>query len=134
MTQLESHKAEIEAAGLQVVAVGIGEPKHARRYCGKLAPSATCFTNKHTEMHKLYGLRQGTWGHFLNGSILKAAAQAWRAGFRQGQSTGDVTMLPGTFVLDKDGVIQYAYYSAHAGDHPDIAEITAVGHKLTALL
>ena len=32
LAQLGRHQAEIEAAGLRVVAVGIGEPKHAQRY------------------------------------------------------------------------------------------------------
>ena len=38
MAELEQHRAELEAAGLQLVALALGEPKHAERYCGKLAP------------------------------------------------------------------------------------------------
>jgi hypothetical protein len=39
-------------------------------------------------------------------------------------------MLPGTFIVDKHGIIQYTYYSKHAGDHPDIADLIAVANPL----
>ena len=44
-------------------------------------------------------------------------------GFLQGAATGDAAMLSGTFVVTSDGVIQYAYYGEHAGDHPDLGEL-----------
>lgn len=115
---------------MQVLAMGIGEPKHAERYCGRLAPGIACFTNKHTDMYDRYGLQQSSLGQFLNGGIFRATVRVLKAGHRQGKATGDVKMLPGTFVVDKSGVIQFAYYSKHAGDHPEIAEITAVAQKL----
>ncbi|MAT98307.1 MAG: hypothetical protein CL608_14275 [Anaerolineaceae bacterium] len=127
---MELHREEIEAAGLQVLAIGIGEPKHAERYCGKLAPGIDCFTNKHTDMYHRYGLQQSSWQQFLSAGIFRAAVRVLRAGFRQGKATGDVKMLPGTFVVDKNGVIQFVHYSDHAGDQPEIAKITAVAQNL----
>ncbi|MBC8099916.1 MAG: hypothetical protein H7Y11_10775, partial [Armatimonadetes bacterium] len=41
----------IQDAGLQVVAVGIGEPKHATRYCGTLAPGIDCLTRTDTDLY-----------------------------------------------------------------------------------
>jgi peroxiredoxin len=37
-------------------------------------------------------------------------------------------MLPGTFIVDQQGIIQYAYYSEHAGDHPEVGELLAVSY------
>lgn len=110
--------------------MGIGEPKHAKRYCGKLAPDIDCFTNKHTKMYRLYGLENSGYGQLVNGSYLKAVARATLRGHRQGRATGNVAMLPGTFVVDVHGVIQFAHYSKHVGDHPKMADITAVGRRL----
>lgn len=31
--------------------------------------------------------------------------------------------LTATFIVDRDGIIRYAHYGKHAGDHPDIADL-----------
>ena len=122
---MELHREKIAAAGLKIVAVGIGETKHARRYCGKLAPSIDCFTNEDTAVYGTYGLKQASMGQLLNPGMLKAAMRARSRGHSQGKATGDVKMLPGTFIVDADGIIQYTYYSDHAGDDPDLEELAA---------
>ena len=123
MAQLESQKEDIAAAGMQIVAIGLGQPKHAERYCGQLAPSVTCLTNEEPDLNREYGLTRGSLLQLVGPAGLANGARAWGKGFRQGKSTGDEQMLPGTFVIDKVGMVRYAYYSANAGDHP---EITAV--------
>ena len=123
LAQLESHRAEIEEAGLKIVAIGIGQPKHARRYCGKLAPSLDCYTNEETDVYRAYGLKRGGLGQLMSPSVMRAGMRATSSGFQQGKSTGDVKMLPGTFIIDTDGAVQYAYYSRHAGDHPSISKL-----------
>ena len=62
--------------------------------------------------------------------MMKASVRAFTAGHRQGQATGDVKMLPGTFLVDRAGIVQYVYYSQHAGDHPDIKELVQAGQSL----
>lgn len=123
MAQLESQHEEIEAAGLRVVAIGLGKPEHAARFCGKLAPSLTCLTNEEPDLNHTYGLTQGGLLQLLSPSALRNGARAASKGFSQGQSTGDTRMLPGTFVVDTSGIIRYAYYSENAGDHPNITEL-----------
>jgi peroxiredoxin len=114
----------IAAAGLKVVAIGLGEPKHARRYCGKLAPSINCYANEKPDLNFVYGLQRASLRELaLSPSALKAGRRAYTAGFRQGQSTGDTMMKPGTFIVDTEGIIRYTYYSKNAGDHPLIADI-----------
>ncbi|MCB9434737.1 MAG: hypothetical protein H6668_22470 [Ardenticatenaceae bacterium] len=120
---MESQKEDIAAAGMQIVAIGLGQPKHAERYCGQLAPSVTCLTNEEPDLNREYGLTRGSLLQLVGPAGLANGARAWGKGFRQGKSTGDEQMLPGTFVIDKVGMVRYAYYSANAGDHP---EITAV--------
>ncbi len=123
LAQLEQHKDEIRAAGLKIVAVGIGEPEHAADFCGKLAPGATCLVNKTTAVHFTYGLKRGGLGQLLNPKLYAASARATRAGFKQGKATGDIAMLGGIFVVDQQGLIRYAYASGYAGDYPEIADI-----------
>lgn len=108
---------------MQIVAIGLGQTKHAERYCGKLAPSLTCLSNEEPDLNRAYGLTRASLLQLLGPAGLANGARAMAKGFRQGKSTGDELMLPGTFVIDKGGVVQYAYYSANAGDHPDITAV-----------
>lgn len=117
---MERHQDNFAEAGLQVVAIALGEPKHARRFCGRLAPSVTCYCNQQADVYRAYGLERGGLRQALNPGLLLASARAAAGGHVQGEATGDVRMLPGTFVVDKAGVIRYVYYSQHAGDHADI--------------
>jgi peroxiredoxin len=109
----------------QVVTVGMAEPKHAERYCGKLAPSVTCLADESHQAYAVYGLGKASTASLLSPGMLRAAVGAYRGGHRQGSDTagGDVMMLPGTFVVDRAGIVRYAYYSVHAGDHPEVAEL-----------
>ncbi len=126
LAQLERHKHEIESAGLRSVAVGLGQPKHALRYCPSLAPSATCVVGHGTEAHIAYGLKRGGLLQLAGPQVIASGVRATSKGIVQGATTGDPTMLSGTFVVDQDGVIQYAFYSANAGDHPDLGEVLTV--------
>jgi hypothetical protein len=38
-------------------------------------------------------------------------------------ATGDQQRLPGTFIIDAQGTVRYAYYGKHAGDQPDLEEL-----------
>lgn len=117
---MEQRKDEIETAGLRVVAVALGEPKHARRYCPQLAPSVTCLCNSGTEAHQSYGLKRGNLLQLAGPQVMASAFRAVQDGYSQGETTGDVTMLSATFVVDQQGLIQYAYYNKFAGDHPNL--------------
>lgn len=125
LAELEKHRDQLTAAGFQLLALGLGEPKHAARYCGKLAPHLTCFADTVNDGYYAWGLRQGTMSEFAAQSfnVLKASAKAMLDGQMQGAATGDAQMLPGTFIIDRDGIVRYAYYSKYAGDDPTIESL-----------
>ena len=126
LAQLELYKEEIKEAGLKVVAVALGKPQHAQRFCDKGAPSVTCYCDHKAKVYARYGLQQASAFQLLNPFVYTATARAAAKGHYQGTPTGDIKMLPGTFIVDTDGIIQYVYYSSHIGDHPDIDELIAV--------
>lgn len=125
---LEENREQLNRAGLQLLAIGLGQPKHAERYCGKLAPHVTCFSDTVNDGYYAWGLRQGTMAELAaqGMNVLKASAKVLLAGHMQGAATGDINMLPGTFIIDRDGVVQYAYYSKYAGDDPSIETLLQV--------
>lgn len=120
---MELHKDEIEAAGLRVVAVGLGQPKHARHFGDKLAPSVECVTNEEPVLHSTFGIERGNMLRLIAPDAIKAGARAASRGHTQGQSTGDAQRLPGTFIVDAAGIIRYAHYGKHAGDNPDLLSL-----------
>jgi peroxiredoxin len=108
----------------------MGQPKHAKRYCGNLAPSMTCLTDETTLPYEIYGLQQGKLAELISPSVVAASVRALARGSSQGKTIGDAKMLPGTFIVDQQGIIQYAYYSQHAGDHPRIDDLIEAANAL----
>ena len=113
----------MEAAGLRVVAVGLGQPKHARQFGDRLAPSVDCETREEPELHAGYGIGRANMLRLLAPDAIKAGIDAAGRGHTQGQTTGDAQRLPATFIIDADGIVRYAYYGKFAGDNPDLAEV-----------
>ena len=113
----------MEAAGLRVVAVGLGQPKHARQFGDRLAPSVDCVTREEPELHAGYGIGRANMLRLLAPDAIKAGIDAAGRGHTQGQTTGDAQRLPATFIIDADGIVRYAYYGKFAGDNPDLAEV-----------
>jgi len=108
-----------------VIAVGQGKTKHARNIGGRLAPSVNCLVREDDSLHRTYGLEELTVieGLLQSPGLMTAGMRAVSRGHVQGQTTGNIRMLPGTFVVNQEGVIQVAHYNKHAGDHPDISGI-----------
>jgi hypothetical protein len=105
---------------LRVTAVGLGQPKHAVNICGRIAPSLECLVDSEETAYALYGLGKGSFLQLFGPAVFAAGARAAAQGHKQGQTTGSGSMLPGTFIVNQAGIIRYAYYSEHAGDHPPI--------------
>ncbi len=122
---MELHREEIEAAGLRIVALGLGEPKHARRFGDTLAPNVDCLTNEEPTLYEAFGIGQGNMVRMLAPDALLAGARAAARGHSQGKATGDQQRLPGTFIVDAAGIVRYAYYGKFAGDQPDLTELAA---------
>jgi len=120
---LELHREEIEAAGLRIVALGLGEPKHARQFGDKLAPNVDCLTNEEPTLHAAFGIERGNLVRMLAPDAIRAGARAAARGHSQGQATGDSQRLPGTFIIDRGGVVRYVYYGKFAGDQPELTEL-----------
>jgi AhpC/TSA antioxidant enzyme len=130
LSQLGARQEEISAAGLQVAAIGLGEPKHAQRYCPKLAPSVLCLSTISTDPYQVWGIDKAPVTELLNPEVLLKGTQVAAQGFVPNVPTGDVSQRPATFILDKQGLVQFTYYSRHAADEPDINELLTIAARL----
>jgi peroxiredoxin len=120
-------------SGARVVVVTMANPEQADSFCRQRAPGLLCVAEPTADLHRRYGLRQGTVLELAGPASLLAGARATLAGHAQGlgRPIGDPTMLPGTFVIDQRGHVAYAHYAAHAGDQtPTEAIVAAVRDSL----
>jgi hypothetical protein len=116
--------------GVNVVAVGLGEPKHAALFGPRLAPSVTCLTRPTPEAHFAYGIGRTGAESLLQPGMLSAALKAAAGGQRQGKATGDTRVLSATFVIDRAGVIRFAHYARFPGDDPHIEDLLRAAEAL----
>lgn len=108
----------------------MGEIKHAQRYCGQLAPSISCLVHEDAAPYYAYGLQQGGGKELLSLEVIKAGFRAAQAGFLPEKTIGDGRMMPGTFIVDTKGILQFTHYSSHAGEHPEWEPILEVARKI----
>ena len=121
---------EFENAGLHVVAVGLGERKHAALFGPRLAPSVTCLSRPTAEAHAAFGIGRAGAASVVQPGIFSAALRATLNGHVQGQATGDTRVLSGTFVIDHAGVIRFVHYARFPGDDPRIEGILRAAEAL----
>ena len=78
------------------------------------------------QLYRGFGLGKGKLGQLLGPSVWARGMQAFLRGHFVGRPQGDVTLMPGFFLVE-DRSICWEHRSRHAGDHPDLgalAEIT----------
>lgn len=121
---------EFENAGVHVVAVGLGEPKHAAYFGPRLAPSVACLSWTTPEAHAAFGIGRVGADNMAQPGMIGAALRATVNGHVQGKATGDTRVLSGTFVIDHAGVIRFAHYARFPGDDPRIEDILRAAEAL----
>jgi hypothetical protein len=112
-----------------MVAVGIGEPKHAAYFGPRLAPNVMCLSLATPRAHEAYGIGRIAIDALLQPGLVAAAIRATAHGRVQGKATGDARVLSGTFLVDTTGTIRFAHYSRYPGDDPAIDEILEIARS-----
>lgn len=104
--------------------IGLGSPEQASAFCeGRGVPFA-CVTSPDRSAHRAYGLRRGSidqvagprvWLPWLRNQISE------RHQGRFGQ--GDVAQLPGTFLVDRSGMVRFAHRGKRSNDVPSNEDV-----------
>jgi hypothetical protein len=129
LAQLERHKEKLTSTGLKIVSVGIGEPQHAS-VCVRMVPNTVCLANETMSAYKDYGFTEMTMGDWFTPNLIKNGVRAVARVSVPGKATGNQQMVGGNFVIDRQGVVRYAYYSRIAGDHPSMKDILKTAQNL----
>ena len=125
---MEQHKDEFSATNLQIVAIAQAHPRHAYRFCSKLAPSVTCLCNSTLDDYHAYGISEGAFSRWAGP---KTAPAYWRA-FRAGHTIGrlapgeNIRLMPATFLVDIEGYVIHAHYNETVADYPDLSTLVQI--------
>jgi len=105
---------------LAVLAVFESPVERIRQYVGRQEPPFPLIPDPERRLYRLYGV-ESSWlkyvlaaGPFL-GSLLR--------GYRPGKADGDKALVPADFLIDRNGIIQTAFYGRHIGDHIPLEKI-----------
>jgi peroxiredoxin len=115
--QLHRARERFEAAGVDVVLVGMGTPRQAAWFERKYAPGMTVLADDERRSYRAMGLKVASAGELLGPkSVATGIKHAVRSGVMQGKPTGNVAQLGGALVVAPGGDVRFEHRSTHAGD------------------
>jgi len=107
------------------VAVTQGSPEQAQALCDRFRAPFPCLADPQRAGYRAFGLKRGSWWEVIGPAAVLRGMEAGRKGHHIEKAIGDVMQLPGTFIIDRDGIVRYARYARHSGDHPQTSELVA---------
>lgn len=121
VAQLRAVYPQLEAAGVQIVAMTMGQPAATDRFCTDQEIDFVCLSDPARASYEAYGLMSGA----ANLAATSIRPDNWLAFAREalkGNMPGlaprgqTLTQLSGTFIIDRAGIIRYAQRSRYAAD------------------
>ncbi len=105
------------------MAVTQGNRQQAQALCDRFHAPFPCLSDPKREGYKTYGLKRGSVWEVMGPSAIARGLEAARKGHFVERVVGDAFQLPGTFIIDRDGIVRYAKYARHSADHPKTSEL-----------
>ncbi len=129
----EDHQ-RFEQAGLAIVAIGMGSPVRAQEFRESLALPFPLLSDPRRVAYGAYGLLHMSLRReaSLHSAIRLTQAVLHHGGAREREQP--VRQLGGVFIVDPAGVIQYAFRSERASEHPANDDLIRLATCLPALV
>lgn len=113
---------EITKAGAELIAIGNGTAKQAKRFHEEQKMAFRLLTDPGLKTYKAVGFKSGALT-IANPSVAKRGVKALLQGFRQSRTQGTAFQQGGALVIAPGGKELFRYVSTEAGDHVDPAEL-----------
>ncbi len=123
LDELVAGREKIEEAGLAIAVITQGTPETTAIFARQFAPGLLTLSDPERKAYAAYGLeRGGLFQTFLNLEVLKAVARSRKKGYLvdpppPGQ---DAMQMSGTFIINRQGLIELPYYYDNIADHPPL--------------
>jgi peroxiredoxin len=121
--------SDIRRRGAELVIVGNGRPEHAVDFRDSEHVQCPLLVDPELRAYAAAGLRRGLLSA-INPRVFLRGFRAFAEGKRQGATQGDPWQQGGVFVIRPGNVVDFAYVSQEAGDHPSTDKIIAALDKV----
>jgi thioredoxin-dependent peroxiredoxin len=113
-----------EKHNLEVISIWPSDKYSLLRYVGSEKSPFPMISDKNKSIYKAYGVTESS---FIGAIRLMLHPQlifnALRNKHKNIEIDSDPKLMPASFLVDPDGIIQLAYHGKHFGDHPKIESI-----------
>ena len=106
-----------------MVAIGLGTVQRAAKFKQDNELPYVVLADREQLGYQAYGLGKAGLSDIFKPDLILSGVRAFKAGARQGKGSGDPSQLPGTFIVDPAGMIQYAKPAKIASDLAATAEL-----------
>jgi peroxiredoxin len=121
---LRDDRERFDRAGATVVLIGLGRPDQSAAFCFKRDLPFTCLSSPDRSAHRAYGLRRGTLDQVAGPRVWIPWIRNQLGKKHQGRfGQGDTAQLPGTFVVDRAGIVRFAHRGTRSNDNPPNDEV-----------
>jgi hypothetical protein len=120
---LRQHKAEFDAKGLNLAAIGLGDMNYARIFREDTGIDFPLLVDEHREAYRAAELKSGSLFHLLRADNAVARKRAKASGHRQHKMGSNPFQLGGSFVFAPGNVDRYAHISKTFGDNAPISDL-----------
>ena len=109
---------KILSLGIAPIVVGNGTVLMAQDFIEQTGLIVPLYTNPERNVYDALGTKRPTLTALLSPQLWWVGFKTLIKGFFPKQVQGDAAQLGGVFLIDTNGVVQFAYRSAYAGDNP----------------
>jgi peroxiredoxin len=129
VAQVVPFTEEINQLNTNIVAVSFGTPYWANAWLEETQAPFQVWLDPKKESYKLYGMTSSTlraWGP----QNLWFYTQAYMRGEKSKGNRGSTDQMGGNFIIDKSGIVRFAYPSKSPTDRPKISDLVETLKKL----
>jgi len=130
--QLHRARSDFDAAGVNLVLIGQGTPRHAAHFRSRLGIDLPVLADEERETYKAAGAKMGSAGDLFGpSSVAGGVAKAIRSRgkVRQGRIIGNAAQLGGALVITPDGKITWSHISENPNDNATPHELLEAARK-----
>jgi peroxiredoxin len=125
VAQLRDHEAEIQAAGLDLAAVGTGDVEYARRFKAERSIDFPLLIDDDLESYQVIGTERLSLGSMLSPSSIGSGIRLLARGKLQGPTGSHPTVLGASHVIRPDGSVPFAWVNSSLEDEAPLPAILA---------
>jgi peroxiredoxin Q/BCP len=132
--QIGSKVKKLRAQGLEIISIFESKPELFPQSLIKETEPMVLISDVKKEFYDLYEVRT-KFGAALHPGAILMWVEAMNKGFKQMMPDGKMAQVPGHFLINELGIIEFIKYGVHIGDHVAIDKVEAfVGNSPTAVM